>query len=388
MEKKEIKEIEPKNFYSKNMNYAFNVEYLENIVAHGKEEDSAVAATYNKKLLEVMNNDESLGKIFAFGKRQTEKLQGIANSQRTYKTMYPGLLIGLGNPHKTKKLKGEIQQGFIFDYVTGAPYYPGSSLKGVIRDVFDRALADYKAGSGESQSTENEYMGYLTELILEKTGKELSEEDIKFLLDDGFEGVNKSMCERDKFFDGYIVKSELSPNIIIGLDNITPHPDILKNPKPITMIRIMPGTCITFSMNLHEVKADNKVLLTKEQKEEVYYQIIEDFGIGAKTNVGYGILERVKCEDSKKKKKEILWVAMYTSRDVLEKLEKTTNREVVPHKKWLKESDIAEYAKEYEAIAVPSSTKQPLLDKLKENFKVVYRSKSKDKVDYDWEELK
>lgn len=43
-------------------------------------------------------------------------------------------------------------------------------------------------------------------------------------------------------------------------------------------------------------------------------------------------------------------------------LKKMANREVVSHKEWIEESSITEYAKEYEAIAIPASTKQHLLD--------------------------
>lgn len=58
-------------------------------------------------------------------------------------TTYPGLLIGMGNPHDAK-LDAAVKLGFSFDYVTGLPYLPGSSLKGICVPAFRGSTRERK----------------------------------------------------------------------------------------------------------------------------------------------------------------------------------------------------------------------------------------------------
>ena len=51
-------------------------------------------------------------------------------------TTYPGMLVGTGYAHGTSESDNDIKIGFSFDYVTGQPYVPGSSVKGLLRCVF------------------------------------------------------------------------------------------------------------------------------------------------------------------------------------------------------------------------------------------------------------
>jgi CRISPR-associated protein Cmr6 len=67
------------------------------------------------------------------------------------KTTYPGLLIGSGYIHEAvgnDKSKTEaFKIGFFFDHITGMPYIPGSSVKGVLRSAFplkDKKKEKYK----------------------------------------------------------------------------------------------------------------------------------------------------------------------------------------------------------------------------------------------------
>ncbi|MDR2473050.1 MAG: type III-B CRISPR module RAMP protein Cmr6 [Tannerella sp.] len=69
---------------------------------------------------------------------------------------------------------------------------------------------------------------------------------------------------------------------MLGTDYITPHPDPLKNPKPIKFLKILPEVEVTFRFQLQNN------LITAAKKESLFRQILLDFGIGAKTNVGYG----------------------------------------------------------------------------------------------------
>jgi CRISPR type III-B/RAMP module RAMP protein Cmr6 len=90
--------------------------------------------------------------------------------------------------------------------------------------------------------------------------------------------------ERDIFHDAYIRKVGKEGHFL-GDDYITPHPDPLKAPNPIKFLKILSGTQLAFQFDLKDK------LITAEQKYDLFVQILLDFGVGAKTNVGYGQLQ-------------------------------------------------------------------------------------------------
>jgi len=51
-------------------------------------------------------------------------------------TTYPGLTMGTGYDRETKT-KGDFKIGFFFDHTTGQPIIPGSSVKGLMRSLFE-----------------------------------------------------------------------------------------------------------------------------------------------------------------------------------------------------------------------------------------------------------
>jgi CRISPR-associated protein Cmr6 len=70
----------------------------------------------------------------------------------------------------------------------------------------------------------------------------------------------------------------------LGLDYITPHKDgPLKNPTPLPFLKILPGVTVNFQFQLHD-----GYYLKAKGKLELFRKILLDFGVGAKTNVGYG----------------------------------------------------------------------------------------------------
>ena len=78
---------------------------------------------------------------------------------------------------------------------------------------------------------------------------------------------------------------------ILGFDAITPHgEDLTKNPVPIKMIKILPDVVIEFSFRLNPSKI-GEYEISPEEKTNLFKEILCTFGIGAKTNVGYGVLE-------------------------------------------------------------------------------------------------
>jgi CRISPR-associated protein Cmr6 len=245
-----------------------------------------------------------------------------------FKTTYPGLTLGTGYTHETGEL-GEFKLGFFFDHTTGYPCIPGSTVKGCLRSMFPKKGQD----DSEELSNESEKYNYLASVIRElsnlkegliaenELGEEYDEKEhpkresfIDRLELEIFEGkipVKKEdgtvenqpiyIYNRDIFFDAYLVSTQ-HPEIkrssyqnrkpFLGDDYITPHinrkkPELspFTNPIPLMFLKILPEVTIQFQFDLKDG------LLTKEQKEKLFRQLLLDFGIGAKTNVGYGQFE-------------------------------------------------------------------------------------------------
>lgn len=164
---------------------------------------------------------------------------------------YPGLITGTGISHEIG-IKGEYKLGLHFDYTYGMPVIYGSSVKGVLRNYF-----------------KDEYNG------------NNAEEVIADIFEGQRNGKPKSIYDRDIFFDAVVVKDNNGK--LLETDAITPHsPNGLKNPIPITFLKIAPGCCVEFRFILVD-----SILKTKE-KLEIFKRIILNYGIGAKTNIGYG----------------------------------------------------------------------------------------------------
>lgn len=270
---------------SRNMHYAFNSEYL-NYAVNGV--DDKEVPNFNNSLLRVINDSNSCADVEAFGRQKCDELQMYGARSFCVKILYPGLLIGTGYPHETGKTKGEIQVGALFDYVTGAPYYPGSSVKGVLRDVFKRA-----SESGEEAA---EYRSFLKELLPESFDMDKLSDFEK----ETFDGIDpdlrepKRIGERDVFFDAFIIGTAEAGGTILKMDNLAPHKNQpTKEPIPINMVRIAPGVCLQFNMKL----IDSKLGITAEEKLTLFKEIILTLGFGAKNNVGYGAAVEIPVSD-------------------------------------------------------------------------------------------
>lgn len=175
-------------------------------------------------------------------------------------------------------MENAIKCGFSFDYVTGLPYIPGSSIKGMLRSYFPK----------EGSADEQEKQAYITE-VLKNTGVTFeteSDEKVKTVI----ANLKKNLFEgRDVFFDAFPVVGINQRKKLLAKEYITPHKEKFKNPKPINLIKIKPGIKICFMFSLNDFDFD-MYHITADQKEYVLKQIILDMGVGAKTNVGFGIM--------------------------------------------------------------------------------------------------
>jgi CRISPR-associated protein Cmr6 len=201
-------------------------------------------------------------------------------------TAYPGLLIGSGYAHGISS-EEDIKIGFYFDHTSGLPVIPGSSVKGVLRSLFGLAF---------NSKNPDPYAETKASMIRQMLGKE--ELDIPALARAIFEGVDEKgkrlgIYHRDRFYDARIVATGRAG--LISDDYITPHKDPLKNPVPIRFIKVSPGVTFRFAFDLVDTTVGG-VTVSAEEKERLFYQLLADFGVGAKTNVGYGNFEPVDPE--------------------------------------------------------------------------------------------
>ena len=161
------------------------------------------------------NGDEPKTEI----KRRNE---GLMAPNFELEVVYPGLVTGIGINHEAK-IEGEFKLGVHFDWTYGMPVVYGSSVKGVLKS-------------------------YFKEFYAPKEGWPSAEDAIK----DIFEGEGKSIYNRDIFFDAVIVEAcKKGKGPILCSDSITPHGNNpLKNPVPITFLKIASGCKLEFRFKL------------------------------------------------------------------------------------------------------------------------------------------
>lgn len=235
-------------YRSKNMSYVFYTEYFENLDLNKK--DNSLIKKKNKGIIEFQFTVDSPATSWS----ELEGYQKIV-----LYTAYPGLLIGTGNEHSLA-VNDALKCGFSFDYVTGLPYVPGSSVKGMLRAFFP--------GDGKTKEESAEYEEYIRG-ILDKP-----QLDVNLLKNDIFEG-------KDIFLGAFPVVE--NDGKLLDMEYITPH-KMFKNPNPISMIKVKPDVKFEFCF----VLSDFGDQVTADEKRKLFETIILDMGIGAKTNVGFG----------------------------------------------------------------------------------------------------
>jgi CRISPR-associated protein Cmr6 len=209
------------------------------------------------------------------------------------RTVYPGLVTGIGNTHETGS-KSEAKLGFSFDYSSGLPFIPGSSVKGILRSAFpqwnkhrqtDAAIKEVKTSNIYALLHSKDFGDCSCTEAMKKEVTEMEEA----IFESRVNGQFLSVYDRDIFYDAVITgasKFEPAKDKIIGMDFITPHgDDLLLNPNVLPFIKVLPGVQFQFHFRLHPH------IITVEQKRSLFRAILLQQGAGAKTNVGYGQFE-------------------------------------------------------------------------------------------------
>lgn len=211
-----------------------------------------------------------------------------ANNRFSLEIQYPGLVTGIGIDHETK-IEGEFKLGVHFDWTHGMPVVYGSSVKGVLRSWFTEF---YKGDLDPIDLMMDIFEGVYDRDV--KAEQEKYKEDWAKKTNKVENRIYKSrrnIYKRDIFFDAVIVEADKIGRILCS-DSITPHDkNPLKNPTPITFLKIAPGCKLEFRFKLHDSDFGDGKILTALQKKTLFEEILKTVGIGAKTNVGYGQLK-------------------------------------------------------------------------------------------------
>lgn len=204
----------------------------------------------------------------------------------------PGLLIGSGLAHGLPGSEEDVKTGLQFDYTSGLPVIPGSSVKGVIRSAFPTIKED----KGQSNEADVEKLNYIKSLIAdipEFSSLVLEDNDI---LELGNQMFNHGDIFADALLVGYGTRMKQHGPVkqVLTEDYITPHTGgPLAQPIPIKIVKVAPGVTFAFCFKFNETKIGAKVV-SASMKKALCAAILQDLGVGAKTNVGYGVLKEVK----------------------------------------------------------------------------------------------
>ena len=237
----------------------------------------------------------------------------------TLETIYPGLLIGSGNVHETNT-KEELKLGFFFDHTTGLPMVPGSSVKGVLRNAFP----NFEPQSDLGHLPKTEVAGAPKVQLIQafcstlqtKAGDELAAlvHQLEYALFAGYDipktiadkkVVYQSSQHRCRFLDA-IIDTPAPNGRIVGTDALTPHgTNPLKNPKPLPFLKILPQVKIKFQFQLLPVTLQEGLQIEVSEIKALLQHILLTYGVGAKTNVGYGQFTTLPEQKVFEKKQEI-----------------------------------------------------------------------------------
>lgn len=210
----------------------------------------------------------------------------IVNNIIPLTIQYPGLVTGIGINHEAK-IEGEFKLGVHFDWTYGMPVVYGSSVKGVLRSAFKDGYVDANMVKKANEKTDIREEDMVPLWVGEEKNKNA-------IIDAIFEGAGKSIYDRDIFFDAVLTQADSKGRILCS-DSITPHggenhDNPLKNPTPLTFMKIASGCKMEFRFKLVDTEIGDKEF-TAAQKKTLFEEILKTIGIGAKTNVGYGQLK-------------------------------------------------------------------------------------------------
>lgn len=232
--------------------------------------------------------------------------------QPEFTVAWPGLMMGIGYGHGAKTgadskdhpFMTEVKTGFYFDFTTGLPVLPGSTVKGILRSFFP---GRYKSNADLKQAVLERIVFILKVIKPETETLKWNEGPVKALENAIFEGFEMTKNENDKdkkcffssteqdiFFDAFPCAGTTAnvfetntlqkvQNVYLGEDVLTPHHHPLKDPVPLKHLKILPGVKIKFQFLLND-----KGGLSSDEKAKLFEYILLEFGAGARKGTGFG----------------------------------------------------------------------------------------------------
>ncbi len=209
------------------------------------------------------------------------------------------LVVGLGSSHV-------LETAITLHHIFGIPYIPGSALKGVCRAVAFWKIAKEKNILNNQKALEtlqNEFYGELVNKDLQILKYQLlfGAQDFKGLL--LFLDAYPCISKNDQIFELDIINVHYN-SYYEDKSGKTPPSD-WENPTPVYFLTIKPGVkfkvCVLFDKwrwdNIKHKEPYSKVKSELESLlkdnlflEEIVEEALENFGVGAKTRLGYGVL--------------------------------------------------------------------------------------------------
>lgn len=220
-----------------------------------------------------------------------EVLRSANYSVVNMRVQAPGLLIGSGLAHGLPGSEEDVKTGLQFDYTSGLPVIPGSSVKGVIRSAFPTIKEDKE----QSNEADAEKLNYIKSLIADIPKFSALGLENKDILELGNQMFNHGDIFADALLVGYGTRMKQHGTVkqVLAEDHITPHTGgPLAQPVPIKIVKVAPGATFAFCFKFSATKIGAKVV-SASMKKALCTAILQDLGVGAKTNVGYGVLKEV-----------------------------------------------------------------------------------------------
>lgn len=263
---------------SRNFSYAYNEEYF---TGYG----SGSQIDWGQRNHAICGDQFDFSQATPVQELTDQQVGKLQHREIVLYSTYPGILMGTGYLHDVSEEEA-IKNGFSLDYVTGMPYLPGSSLKGILRSVFPGRYKENVSNSSASGSTlAKELEAYLRDIAHDP------DLDVYQLEEEIFDNG-------DVFVGAYPDLRDDKNKSLFEMDYITPHDKgRFKEPVPISIMRVRPGVAFRFAFLLRDPDESSTsgsevsgTGYTADKKLEMFRQILLDMGIGAKTNVGYGKL--------------------------------------------------------------------------------------------------
>jgi CRISPR-associated protein Cmr6 len=193
--------------------------------------------------------------------------------------LYPGLYAGMGYLHGQNGSEKDFKTGFSFDYTTGLPYLPGSSVKGALRACFMNCPEDTLAALPQ------EVRGTGGQQMLERLERRIF----------GSRTRDQDKVQGDVvFYDAFPGETR---GTLMARDYITPHTDPLGSPQPIQTIKVKTGVMFDFFFRIPEVvlvPEGGQPRVERKHVRQLFETLLLDWGVGAKTNTGYGNLAKTR----------------------------------------------------------------------------------------------